>query len=501
MTAGTTRRVALLTLIILAFRIATALSVTGPGYTDAYYFANVASRLAHGQGLTADFVWAPLEARELVLPLASHLFWVPLPTILGALGVLALGWLGEFRGAQAAIVAVAALLPLVTFAAARRLGVSEPLALAGAAVAGLGALFAPGLADVDAYAPAAVLGTLFFLAYARAAEGDVRAGATAGLLVGLLFLARSEGALFGLALLALVVAPRGRAAGLAGAAVALAIGGAWLARDLAAGPAPDLFARTALLVRYERFFAIEPPTWDAFAGSLDVVAGAKVAALATNLLTFVLSFAIVLVVPVAAGVVAAWRRPAVRAWLLLLVGVYLAQSLVWTLHSTRGSYFHSLAAFFPFGVAIAAAGAERLLRGRAAAAAAAWTWGAVVLAGALSIAAVAQWHAVFDPPAAARAAAVADIPAGPFLAIDGAAWRWISGRTAVVTPADSVDAAACYASSFGASAIVLEKAHFSAYDALYDEVRVPRWLGAPTVRGDIKIFPITEPLDTLCGMR
>ena len=185
----------------------------------------------------------------------------------------------------------------------------------------------------------------------------------------------------------------------------------------------------------------------------------------------------------------------------LLVLVYLAQSLVWTLHSTRGSYFHSLAAFFPFGVAIAAAGAERLLAARTAAARAAWAWGSVVLVGALSLAAVAQWGAAFGPPARARAAAVQDIPAGPFLAIDGAAWRWIGGRTAVVTPADSIDAAACYASTFRASAIVLERAHFSAYDELYDEVRVPRWLGAPTVRGDIKIFPITEALDTLCGMR
>jgi len=32
--------------------------------------------------------------------------------------------------------------------------------------------------------------------------------------------------------------------------------------------------------------------------------------------------------------------------------VFLLQSLVVTLHSTRGSYFHSLAAFLPFGVAL-----------------------------------------------------------------------------------------------------------------------------------------------------
>ena len=45
------------------------------------------------------------------------------------------------------------------------------------------------------------MGTLFFVAFARAALGDVRAGAIVGALVGLLFLARAEGALFGIALL------------------------------------------------------------------------------------------------------------------------------------------------------------------------------------------------------------------------------------------------------------------------------------------------------------
>src|SRR5207245_2913535 len=83
----------------------------------------------------------------------------------------------------------------------------------------------------------------------RAAAGEVRGGALAGLCVGLLFLARAEGALFGVALLWLAVRPGSRGAGLAGSLVALAIGGAWLARGVSLGASPDLMGRTALLAR------------------------------------------------------------------------------------------------------------------------------------------------------------------------------------------------------------------------------------------------------------
>src|SRR5207247_1495340 len=158
------RRLALLTLASVAVRIASAVVVAQPGYTDAYYYVNVASR------------------------------------------------------------------------AARALGASVNGSLIAGAVVGLGGVFAPAWVSVDGFAPAALLGTLFFIVFARAAQGGVIAGALAGLAVGLLYLVRAEGAMFGLALVALALRRRSRGAGVAGALVALAIGGAWLARDLSIGP-------------------------------------------------------------------------------------------------------------------------------------------------------------------------------------------------------------------------------------------------------------------------
>ena len=495
-------RLALLTLALVAVRIGSAFVVAQPGYTDAYYYADVASRFARGLGLTADFVWSPIELG--LLPVVSHRFWMPLATVLQGGGIAALGaTLGDFRAAQTGIVIVAALVPLITYACARTLGAGARAALFAAAVVGLGGLFMPAWVSLDGFAPAALIGSLFFLALARAAAGEVRAGLVAGLLVGLLYLTRAEGALFGLALLALALRPPSRAAGIAGAAIALAIGGAWLIRNESAGAAPDLLARATLLVRYEEFFAIRSPTLDAFLAALPAVLGAKAGALATNAITFLFAFALVLVIPLARGAQLLWSRLEVRAWCALALVIFLVQSLVFTLHSTRGSYFHSLGAFFPFGVALAAAGGERLLAQRRPEMAMAWTWGSLILVAALSGGALSQWDASFNTGARLRLAAVDAIPAGSFLAIDAAAWRWLTGRSVIVTPSDGLDAAAC-AMSFAdphPTSLVLESAHFTAYDALYQGGPRPEWLGAPIERGDVKIFPVIGPSLVGCSVR
>jgi hypothetical protein len=284
----------------------------------------------------------------------------------------------------------------------------------------------------------------------------------------------------------------------AGSAVALAIGGAWFARDLSLG-AGDLLARSMFLVRYEDFFRIAPPTLSAFAAALPDVLVAKSGALVTNTVTALLAF-FVLLLPLAA--VATWRLRArldVRAWSSLLLLVFVAQSLLWTLHSTRGSYFHSLASFFPFGIALTAAGAERVLALRGPTIARIWGVGAFAIAVVLSVGALVQWDAAFNAIARTRAAALDAIPPGPFLAIDAAAWRALSGRSVIVTPADGGAEFGCAAALYRARSVVLESAHFRAYDAIYSGAERPPWLGPPVVRDTIKVFPFVG--DPGCSIR
>jgi hypothetical protein len=128
-----------------------------------------------------------------------------------------------------------------------------------------------------------------------------------------------------------------------------------------------------------------------------------------------------------------------------------------------------------------------------------WTSAVLILFAIFSFGAVAQWDTVFNGGARARIAALDAIPPGTFLAIDGAAWRWLSGRSAVVTPSDGPSMAACVASTVNARSLVLEEAHFTAYDELYRGGPRPAWLGAPIERGTVKIFPIVGELDLRCG--
>jgi hypothetical protein len=125
----------------------------------------------------------------------------------------------------------------------------------------------------------------------------------------------------------------------------------------------------------------------------------------------------------------------------------------------------------------------------------------MLLFAALSIGALLQWNTVFIGAATMRAAAVDAIPAGTFLAIDAAAWRWIAGRSVLVTPSDGVDAAACFVAMNSATSIVLEEAHFSAYDALYHGGARPAWLGTPIERGTVRIFPVTSAPPVRCFTR
>jgi len=486
-----TRALVVLSLVLLVFRVlSAAFVVTQPGFTDAYYYVDVAQRLAHGQGLTADFIWNFLEAPRLeALPVPSHRFWMPLATVVQAGGIVALEpVLGTFRSAQAAIIAVAAFVPAAAYVSARSIGASSRAGLVAAAVAGLGGFtFAPAWVTLDSFAIAALVGTLFFVAFARAAVGDVRAGAIAGALVGLLFLARAEGALFGIALLWLAMRRPSRAAGIAGTVIALAIGLGWLIRGLALPGSPAIaLVKGVFLARYEDFFALNP------SGTADVATliGVRLSALFSDLLVALAALLFFLAIPLFVGLRTRWQLPAVRAFAALALLIYVAEGVIWPLHATRGSYFHSLAAFYPFAIALVAVGGETWLARLELTSRRLVTFGTIGAVAVLAVFGLSSWDGSFNAGYRARVAALAVIPPGPFLAIDAAAWRWISGRSVILAPADGLDAAACVAIRYRAQTLVLEPAHFSAYQALYDG-DLSGWFGHVAESGGIRVYGLS----------
>ena len=65
-----------------------------PSYTDAYYLFNVGSRLAGGGGFVEDYLWNYLDAPK-ELPAPSHRYWLPLTSVLAALGMTVFGAPGD----------------------------------------------------------------------------------------------------------------------------------------------------------------------------------------------------------------------------------------------------------------------------------------------------------------------------------------------------------------------------------------------------------------------
>src|SRR2546428_3209439 len=122
--------------------------------------------------------------------------------------------------------------------------------------------------------------------------------------------------------------------------------------------------------------------------------------------------------------------------------------------------------------------------------------GTLFAAAGLAVFGLATWNTAFNAPYRARLAALDAIPAGPFLAIDAAAWRYSADRPVFVRPADGPGIGACVAARYGASSVVVEPAHFSTYDGLFRGLG-PQVFEPAIDRGGILIFPM--PARVICG--
>jgi hypothetical protein len=165
---------------------------------DAAYSYDIALNLARGHGFVEPFLWNYLDDPA-GLSHPSHLYWMPLPTLLAWVGLTVLGH--SYQAAQVPFAITSALLPLGSYWVAFQITGRRRHAW----LAGLLMLFSGfyGLywGHTDNFTPFALLGSLSLIAAwqaSRARETQRRAGAwalAAGALVGLAHLARADGPL------------------------------------------------------------------------------------------------------------------------------------------------------------------------------------------------------------------------------------------------------------------------------------------------------------------
>jgi hypothetical protein len=356
---------------------------TSPGYMDADYYYAGGLRLEEGKGFSEEILWNYLDDPA-GLPHQSHCYWMPMVSILAALGMLVTGQ-QQFSTARLAFILVAAMIPPITGGLAWRFSGRKSNAVLAAVLACLPAFYLPFLPVSDAFGLSMLLGGIFFLIIPRPENTNLSRRAVIfrsfllGLLAGLMHLTRADGALWTpVALLAVMAMyfenyvhkENKRLVGIAWLACLVGYGlvmAPWLLRNQAvfgSWLAPG-GSRALWITSYEELFIYPAGVltagrwWEA---GLGAILRARIWAAGLNLQTALAVQGLIFLAPLV--LLGLWRTRKDRrvqlagiSWLLIL----LTMTVIFPFQGARGGFFHSGAALQPFFWAMAPLGLEAFL--------------------------------------------------------------------------------------------------------------------------------------------
>ena len=395
----------LLFLLALLVRALTVPLLSGPGYMDAAYYIDGALNLYEGRGFNDLFLWNYM-GDPTGIPQPSHLYWMPLSSMLIYLSFLVLG--PTFRAAQVPFVLLSALLPVLSYWVAYDIAQKRRHAVVSGLLTILSGFYLLRWVTPDNFAPFAVAGGVCLWTLGRGLEKPGWGWfALSGIGAGLGHLSRADGMLLvvvaGLMILWSAYRDRTQIRRLALGLVWLVVGygivmGPWFVRNwIAIGrPLATDGTQTVWLTNYDDLFGYQIPlTVDRYlAWGWGNIVSSKLRGLWLNLQTVLfVGWMIFLIPPGLAGVWRLRKRVSFQgAWWYLVV-LYLTMSLVFTFAGWRGGMLHSLVALLPFLYAAAMEGldafcswmARRRRNWRAREAQAVFSGAAVVFGLALSI--------------------------------------------------------------------------------------------------------------------
>jgi|GEM_PF-3009002 len=204
----TAAALAALCVLTLLVKLAVNEARTGLNHGDVSFYYTVAKNLAEGRGFVIDYIWNFWDHPE-GIPTPSNTWWMPLPSILCAIGMKLFGI--RFAVAQDTMIVVTSVLPLVVYLLGRELVGGRLVPLLAAALASSFHLFLDQPCAPLSHGPYLVLATTTFWLALRAARTG-RGWAFAGAAVAATQLTRSDGMLLFVALgvAFLAVSPRSR---------------------------------------------------------------------------------------------------------------------------------------------------------------------------------------------------------------------------------------------------------------------------------------------------
>jgi len=368
------RTLAAVYLLSLALNLAASRFIPLPGYMDAYYYFGGARQLAQGNGFTEPYLWNYLDNPS-GLPHPSHLYWMPLTSIVAAGAMRLLG--DSFRAAQVPFVLLAALFAPLSAWLSWRLTGSRRHSLAAGALALFPGFYQVFWPNTDAFALYGLLGAGCLIAAWEAGESRRAAWwALCGALAGLGHLARADGVLLLVVVLAWAAlrgwkkeAGHSRIAAPSNSALLpilcvlagyLAVMLPWTIRNLLA--VGSLFApggSAVLWLRdYDDLFRLRPLTWqDYFSSGIAEILSGKWQVFLTNLQTTLAVQGMIFLWPF--SLLAGWKsraHPLMRLSATYYALLFVLMTFAFSFPGARGGLFHSGAVVLPFMFALAPSG-------------------------------------------------------------------------------------------------------------------------------------------------
>jgi hypothetical protein len=373
------RHYAVLFVIGLSVPLIVSRFQTLPGYMDAdYYFAG-GMQLANGKGFTEPYLWNYLDDPA-GLPHPSHTYWMPLASIVSAIGMWISGQ-STYAAGRLPFILLSACVPLLTATLARQVTGKTLLAMVAGLLSIFSLYYSPFMPVPDNYALFMLLGSAFLLLAPRRAKWiPIALGALAGLMT----LARSDGILWlGIAGLTVmwksthnldgskttftqwigIIVP----AGLLAVVGYLLVMGLWHLRSLSlfeSFMAPG-GGRLLWLQNYNQTFIYpaENLNRESFLqGGWNLAVQNRVNAFTSNLSNAFAAQGGIFLFPFI--LIGLWQlrhdlrtKIAVTGWLIL----FSVMTIIFPFAGSRGSFFHAGAAFQPFWWAAAPLGLEAVI--------------------------------------------------------------------------------------------------------------------------------------------
>ncbi len=358
-------------IIALLFAFGIAYFQSSPGYMDADYYFVTGQQLARGEGFSEPFLWNYLDDPD-GLPHPSHAYWMPLASLLSALGIrLTPGF--EFASAQWIFILFSAFIPPLTASLAFSLTSRRDLALTSGVLALFSGYYAPFLTTSDTFAFYMLFGGSFFLAL-KIENQQMRAIAL-GILAALMHLSRADGAIWlVIAAIFLIIQAR-KPSNLFSFffpvfslfASYFLLTAPWFLRNLTAfdailAPGGD---KMLWLTGYDQIFAYpaDTLTMDAWlASGWSAILDARLWALKLNLGTILGVQGGVLLLPfILVGIWHLRKDERVQVGILGWGITFFIMTLVFPFAGARGSFFHSGAALQPLWWALAPLGLDAVV--------------------------------------------------------------------------------------------------------------------------------------------